>query len=96
MHHKIKYLILFLLVNFGGLGFGSWLMNNGPMTSWYQNLNKAPWTPPGWVFGAAWTTIMVCFSVYLVFLFTKNFSKKKTYFIYFSSTFKRKLELYFF
>ena len=77
MHHKIKYLILFLFVNFGGLGFGSWLMNNGPMTSWYQNLNKAPWTPPGWVFGAAWTTIMVCFSVYLVFLFTKNFSKKK-------------------
>lgn len=77
MHHKIKYLILFLFVNFGGLGLGSWLMKNGPMTSWYQNLNKAPWTPPGWVFGAAWTTIMVCFSVYLVFLFTKRFSKKK-------------------
>ena len=46
---------------------------------WYLNLDKAPWTPPGWVFGAAWTTIMVCFSVYLVFLFTKNFSKKKLF-----------------
>jgi tryptophan-rich sensory protein len=28
-------------------------------------LNKAPWTPPGWVFGFAWTTIMICFSFYM-------------------------------
>ncbi len=34
---------------------------------WYTNVNKAPWTPPGWVFGAAWTTIMLCFSVYMAF-----------------------------
>ena len=44
-------------------------MANGPETAWYQNLNKAPWTPPGWVFGAAWTTIMVCFSIYMAFLY---------------------------
>ena len=77
MIEKFKYLILFLIINFGGLALGSWLMNNGPNSDWYLNLDKAPWTPPGWVFGAAWTTIMVCFSVYLVFLFIKNFSKKK-------------------
>ena len=79
MIEKFKYLILFLIINFGGLALGSWLMNNGPNSDWYLNLDKAPWTPPGWVFGAAWTTIMVCFSVYLVFLFIKNFSKKKIY-----------------
>lgn len=44
------------------------LMNNGPSTDWYINLNKAPWTPPGWLFGAAWTTVMVCFSIYLAYL----------------------------
>ena len=77
MIEKFKYLILFLIINFGGLALGSWLMNNSPNSDWYLNLDKAPWTPPGWVFGAAWTTIMVCFSVYLVFLFIKNFSKKK-------------------
>jgi tryptophan-rich sensory protein len=38
------------------------------MGDWYQNLNKAPWTPPGWVFGAAWTTIMVCFSFFMAYL----------------------------
>ena len=35
---------------------------------WYQSLNKAPWTPPGWVFGAAWTLIMIFFSIYMAVL----------------------------
>ena len=74
---KFKYLILFLFINFGGLSFGSWLMNNGPMTTWYLTLIKAPWTPPGWVFGAAWTSIMICFSVYLSYFFTKKYTSKK-------------------
>jgi len=76
---KTKYLILFLFINFGGLALGSWLMNNGPSTDWYLNLTKAPWTPPGWVFGAAWTSIMICFSIYLIFLFTKNYNQKKLF-----------------
>ena len=61
----IKLLILFLIINFGGLAIGGWLMNNGPSSDWYINLNQAPWTPPGWVFGFAWTSIMICFSIYL-------------------------------
>jgi len=76
---KTKYLILFLFINFGGLALGSWLMNNGPNTDWYLNLTKAPWTPLGWVFGAAWTSIMICFSIYLIFLFTKNYNHKKLF-----------------
>jgi len=76
---KTKYLILFLFINFGGLALGSWLMNNGPNTDWYLNLTKAPWTPSGWVFGAAWTSIMICFSIYLIFLFTKNYNQKKLF-----------------
>jgi len=74
---KVKYLILFLVINFGGLAIGAWLMNNGPQSLWYANLSKAPWTPPGWVFGAAWTTIMLLFSIYLTYLFTNNYSDKK-------------------
>ena len=56
---------IFLIINFGALGIGSTLMDNGPQSSWYTNLNQAPWTPPGWVFGFAWTTIMFCFSIYM-------------------------------
>ena len=66
---KSYYFILFLIINFGGLALGSWLMENGPMSAWYVELNKAPWTPPGWVFGVAWTTIMIFFSWYLAELF---------------------------
>ena len=62
---KVAYLPLFLVLNFGALFIGSLLMNSGPTSSWYLSMNKAPWTPPGWVFGAAWTTIMVCFSYYM-------------------------------
>ena len=67
----IKLIILFIIINFSALGIGSWLMNNGPRTEWYTTLNQAPWTPPGWVFGVAWTTIMLCFSIYMAYLFLK-------------------------
>jgi len=73
---KPALFLFFLIINFGGLALGSWLMNNGPETLWYQDLNKAPWTPPGWVFGAAWTSIMICFSIYLSVLFKNNYSFK--------------------
>ena len=64
-----KVFIVFLIINFGALAIGGLLMNNGPQTDWYLTLNKAPWTPPGWVFGAAWTTIMICFSIYMTSLY---------------------------
>jgi benzodiazapine receptor len=73
---QLRLTILFLTLNFGGLAIGSWLMNNGPLTDWYTNLNQAPWTPPGIVFGIAWTLIMICFSIYLGKLFLDNNSKK--------------------
>ena len=50
-------LLFFLLLNFGALALGGFLMGEGPSSAWYSNLNKAPWTPPGWVFGASWTVI---------------------------------------
>jgi len=61
----LKYLIIFLILNFGALALGGFLMGGEVQGEWYQNVNKAPWTPPGWVFGAAWTTIMVLFSIYM-------------------------------
>lgn len=63
---KGLYVVLFLVLNFGALGIGTLLMNSGPTSDWYMGLVKAPWTPPGWVFGVAWTSIMLCFSFYMV------------------------------
>ena len=59
--------ILFLLINFAALGIGSIYTNAGVTSDWYTGLNKAPWTPPGWVFGAAWSLIMICFAFYMAY-----------------------------
>lgn len=71
-----KYIIIFLIINFGALAIGNFLMANGPQKPWYLGLDKAPWTPPGWVFGAAWTLIMICFSLYMAFLYDKLPTRK--------------------
>ena len=82
---QLMWLLLFLFINFSALGVGSWLMSNGPTSGWYLTLNKAPWTPPGWVFGAAWTIIMICFSVYLSYLV--NIKEANTFWMLFSIQF---------
>lgn len=64
----IYRLIIFLLLNFAALGAGGLLAGKGASSSWYAGISKAPWTPPGWVFGVAWVTIMICFSIYLAYL----------------------------
>lgn len=57
---------VFLILNFGALYIGSLLMGGNPSENeWYDSLNKAPWTPPGWLFGLAWTVVMLFFSIYM-------------------------------
>jgi len=66
-------LFWFLFLNFLVLALGS--MNTGEVLrpgGWYAQLNRAPWEPPGWVFGFAWTSIMICFSVFLALLFAER------------------------
>lgn len=58
-------LIIFLLINFAALAIGGLSTGGAVSETWYLTLNKAPWTPPGWVFGAVWTSIMVCFSFFM-------------------------------
>jgi tryptophan-rich sensory protein len=67
---QVQITLLFLILNFGGLALGVWLMNEGPSSKWYISLNQAPWTPPGFIFGIAWSSIMILFSIYLGKLFT--------------------------
>ena len=76
-------IILFLVINFTALVIGGIFTNSGVPSEWYQSLNKAPWTPPGWFFGAAWTTIMICFSVYMAYA-TEIVRTKKTLIVLFS------------
>jgi len=67
----IYRLIVFLVLNFAALALGGIFTGKGVPSDWYIGLVKAPWTPPGWVFGAAWTTIMICFSIYMAYLWPR-------------------------
>lgn len=82
----MKYLsrfLVFLFFNFLALSIGVWLMNDGPQANWYLGLNKAPWTPAGWVFGFAWTTIMIFYSFYMAKLsFNYQLLNKKLLILY--------------
>lgn len=77
-------LIVFILLNFGALMLGGVLSGNPRENEWYQGLNKAPFTPPGWVFGFAWTSIMICFSFFMFHLTGGNLRKHKNILILFS------------
>tara|TARA_R110002072_G_scaffold232309_2_gene389727 strand:- start:27369 stop:27827 length:459 start_codon:yes stop_codon:yes gene_type:complete len=72
----IYRLIVLLLINFGALALGGFFTGKGVPSEWYNGLIKAPWTPPGWIFGFAWTLIMVCFSIYMAYLWTAVVNKR--------------------
>jgi tryptophan-rich sensory protein len=72
----IYRLIVFLALNFGALWIGGLFTGMGVPSEWYVGLAKAPWTPPGWVFGFAWTSIMLLFSVYLAYLWSVTENKR--------------------
>ncbi|NJB82242.1 TspO/MBR family protein [Wenyingzhuangia aestuarii] len=71
-----KRILLFLVLNFTALAIGGLFTNAGVSSNWYANLNKAPWTPPGYMFGIAWSFIMICFAVYMAYLYPLVTSKK--------------------
>ena len=75
-------IIGFLFLNFWALALGGLFAGSGAGSNWYAELNKAPWTPPWWVFGFAWTTIMLCFSVYMATLYAKTKSVKTVIILY--------------
>lgn len=54
----IGFYAICLLVQFAGSYFTQ--MSVG---SWYLTLDKSPFTPPGYVFGIAWTLLYICMSM---------------------------------
>lgn len=68
----MKRFLFFLLINFAALWLGAFLMGNPQTNEWYQQVQKAPWTPPGWFFGVAWFSIMSLFSWFLARNFKSN------------------------
>ena len=66
-----------MIINFIALALGGLFTSKGVPSEWYLSLLKAPWTPSGWVFGFAWSIIMICYAFYMGLLY-KTSSKTTT------------------
>ena len=77
---KIAVFLLFLAINFLGLYLGGLATGPGVQSEWYQNLNQAPWTPPGFVFGIVWTLIGITWSVIGTHLYFNHKEELDAYF----------------
>jgi tryptophan-rich sensory protein len=52
-----------------GLGMLSgWLSNSGYGNDWFDALRKPEFMPPGWTFGAAWTTLYILLGLALALI----------------------------
>lgn len=54
---RLDLLAIFGVLSALTLGVGGWLTSLG-FGTWYDELRKPPFQPPGWVFGPAWTIIL--------------------------------------
>jgi benzodiazapine receptor len=63
MRKYLKHSLIFIVINLLVLYLGGLWTNPGVSSEWYNSLIKAPWNPPGWVFGAAWGTIAITFGI---------------------------------
>ncbi len=78
MMKKPGIFLLLLFINFSALIIGTQLIQSPPKSNnWYNSLNQAPWTPPGYVFGIAWTSIMILYTIYWIKPITSKLITKK-------------------
>lgn len=75
-------LLLILILCILGLSFLSSLPMNGT-EEWYQNLNKSPLTPPGWVFGVVWPILYILMTIAFWLIWNEPDSQEKKIATYF-------------
>lgn len=49
--------------------------------SWYSQLVKPPWAPPGWLFGPVWTVLYAIIAVSFGTVFYKAFKRQITWIV---------------
>ena len=52
------------------------------MNDWYKNLKKAPWSPPGYVFGIVWPILYILFGIINLRIINSNHNPaSKTFYV---------------
>lgn len=84
MNKIIKLLFLILICE--GVGFLGTIFTIPSISTWYMTLNKAPFNPPPWIFGPAWTTLYFLMGLSLFLVLQKKLKKQKNFLIILFST----------
>lgn len=76
MNKTIKFLISVIGANLiGSIG----IIFTGPnISNWYTTINKAPFNPPNWVFGPAWTLLFILMGWAFYIIWTTKAKNKTT------------------
>lgn len=71
--------ILRLVITIGiceATGIISSLLTASSVSTWYTTLNKPWFTPPGWLFGPAWTTLYALMGIALFWIWNLGLDRK--------------------
>ncbi len=58
------------------IGFLGSIFTSSSVDSWYKTINKPVFTPPGWLFGPAWTILFILIGLSFYFVWINNFGDK--------------------
>ena len=75
---KTLLTLVFWIVLCMATGYIGTFFTDSSMTSWYQNLSKPAFTPPGWVFGVVWTLLYILMAVAAFIISQQNLKKPET------------------
>jgi tryptophan-rich sensory protein len=73
--------LLFLIIICEGVGLLGTIFTLPSITTWYMALNKAPFNPPPWIFGPAWTTLYFLMGLSWFLLLQKKLKKQKNFLV---------------
>jgi len=81
MYNKIKFVISITICQLAGI-VGS-VFTATSVTSWYINLTKPDFTPPGWIFAPMWVILYFLMGISLYLIWTKKTTDNRKVFIVF-------------
>ena len=70
-----------LLICFSASGLGAWVTSSSVRT-WYLELARPSWNPPGWLFGPVWTLLFVMMGVSLWLVWMSPTRNRKAFVLF--------------
>lgn len=64
------------------IGFFGSVFTMNSVSTWYAELNKPFFNPPGWIFAPVWTLLYIMIGISIYLTWTSKENKKKTFIVF--------------